>query len=266
MDLATLKFEIRRMLASAGSMGNRMLKPFGCRLYSLANLPLGVDVSIDIKKLRRGLALGVIFDIGANQGQTMRYFAREFAGSQVFCFEPVKATFGKLQRNAKKFKGVRVFQHGFGEEPGEFEIYLHGNSGENSLVVKPHSSGGEPPRTEVIKIHTIDAFCEAEKVSRIDLLKIDTEGFEMQVPQRGRADAQGGALGPCVCGDLFRCEGQGAYLFFRRSTSSCWRTTLRSSHSTIRATGATPLCCEYANVLYVNLGMKRGNRRGQIIP
>jgi len=265
MDLATLKFEIRRMLASAGSMGNRMLKPFGCRLYSLANLPLGVDVSIDIKKLRRGLALGVIFDIGANQGQTMRYFAREFAGSQVFCFEPVKATFGKLQRNAKKFKGVRVFQHGFGEEPGEFEIYLHGNSGENSLVVKPHSSGGEPPRTEVIKIHTIDAFCEAEKVSRIDLLKIDTEGFEMQVLKGAGRMLREGRLDLVFAEICFDAKDKGHTYFsalneFMLANNFALFAFYDPRH------WRNPSVCEYANVLYVNLGMKRGNRRGQIIP
>lgn len=50
------------------------------------------------------------------------------------------------------------------------------------LILKGHlQNSSENSRVEKIKTNTLDRFAATEKIGSIDLLKIDTEGYEMPV-------------------------------------------------------------------------------------
>ena len=53
----------------------------------------------------------------------------------------------------------------------------------NSLTVR---NWAPDVRTETIKISTVDAYCKEKGIARIDLLKIDTEGYELPVLRGAR--------------------------------------------------------------------------------
>ena len=153
----------------------------GYWVYKTSQLPIGTDLSVDIQRKLGLNTISTIFDVGANVGQSYRTFRRHFPTSYIHCFEPVRSTFDLLQRAVAGDINVRAEQLAFGAAPGEKVIRLFENApGLNSLREDLRSKHSEAAR-EVVKIETIDRYRAEHGIGAIDLLKIDTEGFELDV-------------------------------------------------------------------------------------
>jgi FkbM family methyltransferase len=137
---------------------------------------LGVDVELDLQRLTAAEPLRMIFDVGGNFGQSAIRFSRAFPKARILSFEPVPGSFRKLQANIAGLGGIEAFNHGFGDVPGSFEIQIQPNAGGNTLV-----GTASPLGSVQIRLETLDAFSVKKGVEGIDLLKIDVEGYELQV-------------------------------------------------------------------------------------
>lgn len=156
-----------------------LIRISGYWFYKLNDLPVGADLSTDLQ-FKFNIHPKTIFDVGANYGQTAIEYCSEFPSAKIYSFEPVKASFTKLQENTKHLNNVLNYHMAFGEENGTIEISLFDeqNSQLNSLKPENNNSKG---KKELIKVTRISEFTEANKIQQIDLLKIDTEGFELNV-------------------------------------------------------------------------------------
>lgn len=124
----------------------------------------------------------VIFDIGANIGQSCAYFRQNFPDSKIFSFEPIPSTFEKLLRFVEKLpknEKIHCYDLGMGFAEGSFEIFLKENSVLNSLSNNLPLQTTEPPVE--IKITTLDKFLKSQNLNKVDILKIDVEGYEIEV-------------------------------------------------------------------------------------
>jgi FkbM family methyltransferase len=127
-----------------------------------------------------------IFDVGANQGQFVSlissYF-RQHENYQVHCFEPSVYTFRILSQKLACNNHVILNNRGLGEKNGEFELfYDKPGSGKSSLIKRKLDHFNiEFNLSEKVTIDTVDNYCQDNNIGRIDLLKIDTEGHEMDV-------------------------------------------------------------------------------------
>ncbi len=139
----------------------------------------------------------VCFDIGANLGQTIHQLQRCFPRPVIHSFEPASATYAAL---AKQSFGasVQVHQLAFGAEAGVAEFRNYEHSELNSfLPMNPDKAENffadvDVVSTESVQVDTLDNFCRTKGIEKIDLLKIDTQGFELPI-LRGAAglfDAQ----------------------------------------------------------------------------
>lgn len=142
--------------------------------------PRGQNVLYDIQRFSGKKHLDILFDVGANVGQTVTGLIQYFPKSQIYCFEPVSKSFNNLFSNFSNRSNVHCIQKGLGSANGFANIVLHDNSELNTLVVngpREDSKIGE----EKIKLETIDRFTVAENITHIDFLKMDVQGWEMQV-------------------------------------------------------------------------------------
>jgi FkbM family methyltransferase len=139
-------------------------------------IPNGRILPLDLK--RANIYPGVIFDVGANIGQTANYFIKHFPQSDIYCFEPVKDTYDQLVKNTKSDK-IHTINEGLGSEIQELTIQKNNSSGSSSLK----ANDGRFFEKEVVKINTGQNFCDQNKIESIDLLKMDVEGFETAVLQ-----------------------------------------------------------------------------------
>ena len=111
----------------------------------------------------------VCFDVGANIGLYSLFFLQQSPESQVFAFEP-SSNFRFLEQNIPhKFKRrFHAFQLGLGDKDGVFENEIWESFGHKKVK-------------DNFNFSTLDKFVEIHLVRKIDILKIDTDGFETQI-------------------------------------------------------------------------------------
>ncbi|MES2278837.1 MAG: FkbM family methyltransferase [Bacteroidota bacterium] len=139
-------------------------------------LPNGRLVILDLK--RAGITLETIFDVGANIGQTATSFNKHFPAAKIFCFEPVAATFNEMVNNTLSSQ-ITCIKKALGGAKGESKIYKSDSyNGISSINGKGNSSFSQ---VETIIVDTGINVCKEYNITDIDMLKIDTEGYEMEV-------------------------------------------------------------------------------------
>ncbi len=121
-----------------------------------------------------------ILDIGTNIGETLLQFARlSGPGGKVIGFEPVPENYRKCLQNCSlnNFKTIRVEQLALSDKPETlfFEEATNRNSG-GIFMHRQQQSG-----SSAVQALTLDEFVRKENISKVDLVKIDVEGFETNV-------------------------------------------------------------------------------------
>jgi len=124
----------------------------------------------------------IILDIGGNIGITSVYFANKFPNAKIYTFEPVPQNYEILKKNTEKYDNIHIFNVGLGCEDGSFEIYMSEddeNFGGASLYSE---AGGVNVESRVkCQVRNVDDMLNEIGISRIDLIKIDTEGAEYDI-------------------------------------------------------------------------------------
>ncbi len=156
----------------------------GYWLHKLIDLPVGADLFVDIAHKLRYPSIQTIFDVGANIGQANRYFRYHVPDVRIYSFEPVWSTFDQLKQITGSDSNCVLEQLALGDEAGEKTIRLYDADMTvlNSLRDDVMNNAANA-REERIKIDTLDHYCSVQNINKIDLLKIDTEGFEINVWQ-----------------------------------------------------------------------------------
>lgn len=125
----------------------------------------------------------VVWDVGANIGYYTRRFADAVGPSgHVVAFEPFPMTAERLRANTQNISNVSVEMVALGAEAGK--VKMHGGDdelGATSKIVTDGEGG------VAIQIDTGDEILMREKVPPPTIIKIDTEGFELEV-LRGMED------------------------------------------------------------------------------
>jgi FkbM family methyltransferase len=131
-------------------------------------------------ELLRGRNAPIILDVGANIGVHALSWARALPGSTVYAVEPAPATADVLEANLglNVTKNVVLLRTAVSDESGEATFYCCEDDAFSSLkdtkrrVVKAQLK---------VPVTTIDEIVRSIGVTRMDLIKIDVEGYESQV-------------------------------------------------------------------------------------
>jgi FkbM family methyltransferase len=141
---------------------------------------------------------GTFVDVGANIGVYTGWAARLVGrDGRVHAFEPAPVTRHALCRmvDANRLDNVRVVPVAVGASAGCITLYLvQGASGLTSAV--PPSIDGGTTRVEV-PMTTLDAYAEKARTGTVSLVKIDVEGYEIEV-LKGATALLGSDSGPAV--------------------------------------------------------------------
>jgi FkbM family methyltransferase len=152
-----------------------------------------------LEYLRAGMT---VFDVGANVGELTLLFSRFVGGSgNVHAFEPSRAAFERLEIVCRAANRQRVVLNNLALADKNGFIRLHVYEDDylsfNSQAARPLKDYGldiEPVGIEEISATTIDDYCDEKGIEQIDLLKIDTEGAELQVMKGARKMLQSGRI------------------------------------------------------------------------
>lgn len=132
-----------------------------------------------------------ILDIGANVGDVAVAALNSYKGSKVICFEPVQKTYDALKNRLDPF-GERVQLHkvALSNTAGAGEINITTFHGANSIAPQAHFHKECNPHVqevgkERIELVRLDDYCARFPCERIDVMKIDVEGHELDVLKGG---------------------------------------------------------------------------------
>ncbi|MBL8173315.1 MAG: FkbM family methyltransferase [Bryobacterales bacterium] len=121
----------------------------------------------------------VMFDVGAYVGQFSLVASRVAPEIRIFAFEPTPQVFAQMQRNIRRngCKNTTCIQAALSDSPGTAKLFYYPQShDQNSL--KALDPGA---RSVEVRVETVDSVIAQQRLNRLDLLKIDTEGNELAV-------------------------------------------------------------------------------------
>ena len=131
-----------------------------------------------------------VIDVGANVGVYTFSAARQVGASgRVLTIEPFSSCVRCLQETCRihQLDWVTVCAGAASDRPGTARLSLHSSSELNEVVRQDsypdshHAPSGASGSFEDIACFTLDDLIEQENLQRVDWLKIDAEGHEMQV-------------------------------------------------------------------------------------
>jgi FkbM family methyltransferase len=128
----------------------------------------------------------LLFDVGANNGEYLHLVLRALGNRQLraFSFEPQSASFEALRVKYGDDPRVELKKIALGSNEGTAEIFFTVNGETTASLVSQslsdHSKAGQSC-SETVLLSTIDQICRENGIEHIDLLKIDTEGYELDV-------------------------------------------------------------------------------------
>lgn len=148
----------------------------------------------------------VAFDVGGNIGEISLLFSH-FVGTNgyVHSFEAASKTFEKLKEILllTNKRNIILNNYALSDKKGERELFVYPEeySTWNTFANRPLEKYGieiKPEKTTIVATETIDNYCENNSIKKIDLLKIDAEGSEVEVLLGAKKMFEKKAIGCCV--------------------------------------------------------------------
>lgn len=166
----------------------RLLEAFDLRLERLAvNQVRGHDPLRDLAWLLRRRSHPVILDVGANDGGTVAKFLHRFPGARILAFEPYAPLYQHLRRRFRNTTAVQALNVALGAAPGAARLHLYSGHRMNSLLrldadpANPMASGFSERGSVTVPVATVDDVVRERNLPRVDILKIDTQGYDLEV-------------------------------------------------------------------------------------
>ena len=129
-----------------------------------------------------------IIDVGANVGYTARFFAQAVGRTgAVHAFEPNPVIYPLLIQNVASLEQVSVYNLGLSSSNDELPLFLAGNNHGVACFSEKYPAThlayreDEPMRTVNAKVVIGDDFLKRKGIDHVDVIKIDVEGWELNV-------------------------------------------------------------------------------------
>ena len=139
-----------------------------------------LTTKLTIKELRNGM---VCVDIGSNIG----YYAlleSKIVGKngKIFAIEPSPENFNYLNNNLKlqNFSNTETYQIAIGNQDGTAKLTV-GNKSNHSKVITEYQTIPNGLDVISVPIKKLDTFVQEQNISKIDFVRMDVEGFELNV-------------------------------------------------------------------------------------
>lgn len=143
--------------------------------------PRGLDMIHNLRRFLPHWKCDVIFDVGANVGQSAQEFSDRLQYTQIHCFEPFPSTFEELRSNTQKMVNVLLHPVALSSSSGHVSVNQSDCSTNNSINSTAENSTSPSQNTVKIETRTLTEVFTELGLNRISLLKIDTEGHDLEV-------------------------------------------------------------------------------------
>jgi FkbM family methyltransferase len=124
----------------------------------------------------------VALDVGANLGDWAREVTAVNPACAVHCFEASPSTFESLRARLGGVANVTLHAAGAGEVDGTLAFHDHGTGSTlSSFVTRDEVRARYGERIVEVPVRRLDSVLAELGASRVDFIKVDTEGYELPV-------------------------------------------------------------------------------------
>jgi len=161
-----------------------LLKQKGYQICKISNL------ESDIKEGKyawlQDTDIRTVLDIGANVGKFTTMISEILTNVNIYAFEPLADCYKELIENTKHLDNINYFNFALGEKQAETTIYHNEFSPSSSILKMKELHKNIFPQTinvfnEIVQIKDLDCFNDEIKWIQKTLMKIDVQGFELNV-------------------------------------------------------------------------------------
>ena len=143
--------------------------------------PIGeMEAFLEDVKLR-GLDCKFILDVGANRGDWSRMAKKVFPYCDFGLIEPQIEMKLYLDNFVDQHKSTVVFMAGAGSKEGHLTLTVSDDMVGSSFLHNVEDASFSKSEQRLIDIITIDSLIEEKKIKILDLIKLDVQGFELEV-------------------------------------------------------------------------------------
>lgn len=144
------------------------------------------DYRMCLRLKAAGVDPATVIDVGANEGQFAIGALNAFPEAKIYSFEPGSRAFARLERNLATISRVALFRIALGARKESARLNLASSDQSSSLLRMHRHHRDAYPEVEEIGIEPVEVTTIASAFGKDPpeppvLLKIDTQGFEMQV-------------------------------------------------------------------------------------
>jgi FkbM family methyltransferase len=171
----------------AKELTQRALNRFGLQIRRVDPGVSYTDPYLEQVRLLKDHEVKVVFEIGAADGRDCLKYAELFPTAQVVAFEPVPTSFQKLQERVKPLQDrISVNNVAVCDVVGTAEFNIAEWDDASSLL-KANNTGStfdvynNSRKAIQVKTETVDNYIKNAEITKIDLLKMDTQGAELSV-------------------------------------------------------------------------------------
>ena len=126
-----------------------------------------------------GFTPTVIVDVGANIGLCAVFFANRYPTAEIIAIEPEDSNFAILEKNVRCYKQITPIHAALWTHEGSIHLSApleeRGKWDKWGVITSENGSGEE------VRALSLRSLIDQFKLPRIDLLKIDIEGSEMEI-------------------------------------------------------------------------------------
>lgn len=118
-----------------------------------------------------------IVDAGANIGLASVYFASRFPEARVLAIEPEAQNFALLLQNTAPYPNIQAVHSALWRQSGEIAVVDTGTGAWGFRTAAPEGAAD----SQSVRAATLDELLDEFGFDRVDLLKVDIEGAEVEV-------------------------------------------------------------------------------------
>jgi FkbM family methyltransferase len=172
-------------------MLKKILKYFNITPYVYYTYKYNDPFSIKKKKFANQKNV-VIFDVGAHDGRSALNYNKVFKNSSIFSFEPTPNTFRILKRETGNYRNINIYNQALSSFVGQTSFNLNSSSLTNSILntsekLKNIVATSSTVQSITVGTNTIDNFCSQNSITKINILKIDVQGADLEVLKGAKA-------------------------------------------------------------------------------
>lgn len=146
-------------------------------------LSSGIAATVELENILKSINLETVIDVGSNKGQFILLIEKLFPNKTIYSFEPITEILEKQKKFFHYKKNIFFYNFALGSSPSTKEFFITKRMDSSSFfkINKIKNKNFEIQSKKNIQIFTLDEVMVNKEITKPILLKIDVQGYELEV-------------------------------------------------------------------------------------